>query len=212
MAQSTARRLEPGLRSVRRLTRTHGVRLLPFRASPSAWQRPSSARPALFGENAPLGPFLIPPTLELRVLGLEGLQPSRIRHFHAAILRPPFVKGRVADPVLAALLLRAEPGLVLLQDANNLFFAETASLHRLSPQLENRLTSNRGLFREARHLANSCFYAVVFRRFSLCMAHFGSGRPRSCGRFCWPWQPLPLCLVCAIRCPRTTGRTFPAPT
>jgi len=40
---------------------------------------------------------------------------------------------------------------VLLQDANDLLFAETASLHRLSPQLENRLTSNRGLFRGAGH-------------------------------------------------------------
>ncbi|MCZ4366446.1 hypothetical protein, partial [Sulfitobacter dubius] len=49
---------------------------------------------------------------------------------------------------------RAEPCLVLLQDANNLFFAETASLHLLSPQLENRLTSNRGHFRGAGH----CFY------------------------------------------------------
>jgi hypothetical protein len=42
---------------------------------------------------------------------------------------------------------------VLLQDANDLLFAETASLHRLSPQLENRLTSNRGLFRGAGHNA-----------------------------------------------------------
>ncbi|WP_323785236.1 hypothetical protein, partial [Thalassovita sp.] len=41
--------------------------------------------------------------------------------------------------------------LVLLQDADNLIFAETASLHRLSPSSENRLTSNCGLFRGARH-------------------------------------------------------------
>ncbi|RMA44165.1 hypothetical protein D9R08_04525 [Rhodophyticola porphyridii] len=34
---------------------------------------------------------------------------------------------------------------------NDLRFAETASLHRLSPQLENRLTSKRGLFRGAGH-------------------------------------------------------------
>ncbi|WP_323779653.1 hypothetical protein, partial [Thalassovita sp.] len=40
--------------------------------------------------------------------------------------------------------------LVLLQDADNLIFAETASLHRLSPSSENRLTSNCGLFRGAR--------------------------------------------------------------
>ncbi|WP_237401085.1 hypothetical protein, partial [Rhodovulum sulfidophilum] len=42
-------------------------------------------------------------------------------------------------------------GLMLLQDANDLLFAETAFPHRLSPRLENRLTSNRGLFRGARH-------------------------------------------------------------
>ncbi|MHA7877291.1 hypothetical protein, partial [Roseivivax sp.] len=40
-------------------------------------------------------------------------------------------------------------GLVLLQDANDLLFAETAFPHRLSPRLENRLTSNRGFFRGA---------------------------------------------------------------
>ncbi|WP_238841078.1 hypothetical protein, partial [Roseobacter cerasinus] len=39
--------------------------------------------------------------------------------------------------------------LVLFQNANDLFFAETASLHRLSPQLENRLTKIRGHFRGA---------------------------------------------------------------
>jgi|GEM_PF-6010562 len=53
--------------------------------------------------------------------------------------------------MLAAKLLRAKPSLMLLQNANDLFFAETASLHRLSPQLENRLTSNRGVFRGAGH-------------------------------------------------------------
>ncbi|AVL54470.1 hypothetical protein CEP88_19010 [Roseobacter denitrificans] len=40
---------------------------------------------------------------------------------------------------------------MLFQNANDLLFAETASLHRLSPQLENRLTKIRGLFRGAGH-------------------------------------------------------------
>jgi len=40
---------------------------------------------------------------------------------------------------------------VLLQDPNDLLFAETALPHRLSPRLENRLTSKRGHFRGARH-------------------------------------------------------------
>lgn len=56
---------------------------------------------------------------------------------------------RSADTMLAAELFRAQAGLVLFQDANNPLFAETASLHHLSPRLENRLTSKRGLFRGA---------------------------------------------------------------
>lgn len=42
-----------------------------------------------------------------------------------------------------------QPYLVLLQDPNDLLFPETAFPHRLSPRLENRLNSNRGLFRGA---------------------------------------------------------------
>ena len=57
---------------------------------------------------------------------------------------------RAADAVLPAQFIRPHSGLVLLQDANDLLFAETAFPHRLSPRLENRLTSNRGLFRGAR--------------------------------------------------------------
>ncbi|TMV12944.1 hypothetical protein FGK64_09110 [Arenibacterium halophilum] len=38
---------------------------------------------------------------------------------------------------------------MLLQNTNYLRFAEPRSLHRLSPQWENRLTSNRELFRGA---------------------------------------------------------------
>jgi hypothetical protein len=51
--------------------------------------------------------------------------------------------------MLSAQLLRAKTGLMLLQNANDLFFTETASLHRLSPQLENRLTKISGHFRGA---------------------------------------------------------------
>jgi hypothetical protein len=40
---------------------------------------------------------------------------------------------------------------MLLQDADNLLFAETGSLHRLSPSSENRLTLKRGDFRGSRH-------------------------------------------------------------
>ena len=51
--------------------------------------------------------------------------------------------------MLAALLLRTKPSLMFLQYPNDLFFAETASLHTLPPQLENRLTINTGHFRVA---------------------------------------------------------------
>ncbi len=58
--------------------------------------------------------------------------------------------------MLPAQILRAKPRLMLLQNANTLFFAETAPLHRLSPQLENRLTLYARLFRAAgQHLAGS---------------------------------------------------------
>jgi len=53
--------------------------------------------------------------------------------------------------MLAAQLFRTNPGLVLLQNPDNLFFAGTTSRHHLSPQLENRLTLNAGLFRRAGH-------------------------------------------------------------
>ena len=82
--------------------------------------------------------------------------------------------------MLAAQILRAEPGLVLLQYANDLFFAEPASLHRLSPQLENRLTSNRGLFRGAGQ-PNTLPYGVetrcIFQVFTLCVLRLS--RPES---------------------------------
>ncbi|WP_409359718.1 HNH endonuclease family protein [Leisingera caerulea] len=57
--------------------------------------------------------------------------------------------------MLAAQLFRAQPSLVLLQNAYDLLFAEPASFHRLSPQLENRLTSKRGHFRGARQSENN---------------------------------------------------------
>ena len=73
----------------------------------------------------------------------------RYRATHATKLGSPFVKRGIADTVLATQLLRTKPSLMLFQYSYDLFFAETASLHRLSPQLENRLTKKTGLFRGA---------------------------------------------------------------
>ena len=64
------------------------------------------------------------------------------------------VECRITDTVLAAKVLRAKSSLMLLQNANDLFFSETASVHLLSPQLENRLTSIAGLLRGAGHIAS----------------------------------------------------------
>ncbi|MBT53690.1 MAG: hypothetical protein CMF72_09875 [Mameliella sp.] len=47
---------------------------------------------------------------------------------------------------------------MLFQYPNDLFFAKTASLHLLSPQLENRLTQNTGLFRGAGHFRYWCIW------------------------------------------------------
>lgn len=59
----------------------------------------------------------------------------------------------IADPTLATQNRRAHARLMLFQSANDLRFAETAPLHRLSNRSENRRTSNRGLLRKAGHRA-----------------------------------------------------------
>jgi hypothetical protein len=56
--------------------------------------------------------------------------------------------------MLAAQLLCSKPSPVLFQNANDLFFTETASLDRLSPKLENRLTKISGHFRGASHFVS----------------------------------------------------------
>ena len=60
----------------------------------------------------------------LPVLLLERLQPLGVGHLHAAVLRPPRVERRVADPVLAAQLRSRCPGLLLLQDPDDLLLGE----------------------------------------------------------------------------------------
>lgn len=89
--------------------------------------------------------------LEPGVLRLQGLQLPRIRQVHAAILRTPFAKRGVADPVFPAKLLRPQTSLMLLQDADNLLLREPQSFYRLSPQMKNRQTPKQGLFRGAGH-------------------------------------------------------------
>ncbi len=71
--------------------------------------------------------------LELAVLLVERLQPARIRDLHAAEARAPRVERRVADAVAAADLSHRKPSRLLLQDDDDLLFAEPTFLHRPSP-------------------------------------------------------------------------------
>ncbi len=54
---------------------------------------------------------------------------------HPAVLRPPLVERRIADPVLAAQLTSRKSRMVFLQNPDNLFLAKSALPHRLSPFL-----------------------------------------------------------------------------
>src|SRR5581483_5944072 len=67
--------------------------------------------------------------LQLSILLLELLQPPCFAHVHAAVLRLPSVIARSCDPMPPAQLSRLHPGLRLLQDGDDLFFAESTLAH-----------------------------------------------------------------------------------
>ncbi len=92
-----------------------------------------------------------PQLLQLCILSFERLQTLCIGDLQSAVLPFPVVESRIADPVISAQLGRAHTRRMLLQNANKPRFAGTVSLHRLCPQVENRLTSNRGRFRGGGH-------------------------------------------------------------
>ncbi len=145
-----------GLADRSRPTHRHVFDCTPWSSSPNPQHSSSNWVPEVFSEHlfqcGDVHHLLGQHLLQLSVLAFQRLQPPRIRDLHAALLGSPFVERRVTNPVLVTKLLRAKPSLMLSQYANDLLFAETASLHLLSPQLEKRLTSNRGLFRGAGHL------------------------------------------------------------
>lgn len=63
-----------------------------------------------------------------------------LRHLHPAEMGLPLVDARVTDPVLAAQVEDRHPGLVLLQDPDDLLFREQAAPHVLVlPMGQNRL-------------------------------------------------------------------------
>jgi hypothetical protein len=121
----------------------------------SATRLACASRHTLFGENAPLGPFLIPSTRTSGVSHSKAfiwliLDASIIRQAmlasprgHPAILRPPFVERRVAPlehwftifcrsvhPVLAAKLRHRHTAFGLAQDCKNLGVAISRHLHQ----------------------------------------------------------------------------------
>ena len=69
--------------------------------------------------------------LELRILGLEVLEASRLRRLHTAELLTPGVKRRLTDTVAPTEFVRLRSGLGLVKNANDLLFGETAALHDL---------------------------------------------------------------------------------
>ena len=62
-------------------------------------------------------------------LDLQRAKTLGFRHFQTAELRLPLVEGRRADPVATAYLDRRHARLLLLQNPDNLLFAEPAALH-----------------------------------------------------------------------------------
>jgi hypothetical protein len=69
--------------------------------------------------------------LQPGVLALQPLQALGLGDLEPALLGLPVVEARLADPVLAAHVGRLHPGLVLLQNRNDLRMP--LSLHRLVP-------------------------------------------------------------------------------
>jgi hypothetical protein len=63
--------------------------------------------------------------LQLRVLGLQRLQPLGVRHVHAAVLAPPQIEARLREAALAAQLLHRQSLIGLPQEPDDLFFAES---------------------------------------------------------------------------------------
>src|SRR6185312_7585242 len=64
-----------------------------------------------------------------RVLGLQGPQPTRLGHLETAELGLPLVERRRADPMLAAQIGRWQPGLLLVQHADDLLLREPRLPH-----------------------------------------------------------------------------------
>src|SRR5258706_7471920 len=80
--------------------------------------------------------------LQLAVLVFERPQTSGIRHVETAVPPLPLIERRARDPVLAAHIRCRAPRFLLAQDADDLLFAEPATLHRPSPLWTDGLYPN----------------------------------------------------------------------
>ena len=87
--------------------------------------------------HAESGEHLLKPT----VLVLKGLRLGDHRRIHSAILRPPFVKGRVAHAMFTAQLGHRHPAFSLPQDRKDLRLRVSACLHSESPHASCRENS-----------------------------------------------------------------------
>ena len=67
--------------------------------------------------------------VQLRILSFEILEPPGIRYLHATVLRLPAIKRRLRAVVLAAKIGHRKARLGFLQNANDLFFFESLTLH-----------------------------------------------------------------------------------
>ena len=80
--------------------------------------------------------------LQTSVLVLEPFKALGLADIHTAISGFPFVERRIADAVPAAQISDGNPGLVLLQNADDLIFSEPAALHLWSYRLGQSLPQN----------------------------------------------------------------------
>src|SRR5205814_8123492 len=71
--------------------------------------------------------------LQLGVFGFEAPQPSRLADLEPTVLALPIVERRVAHAVLAAQLRDRPPGLLLLQDPDDLLLRVPRPLHPSLP-------------------------------------------------------------------------------
>ena len=70
--------------------------------------------------------------LQLGVLVLERLEPLRLRHVEAPVLGLLIVQRRLRHPILPAEVRTFRTGLLLTQNADDLLFRKTSTLHRLN--------------------------------------------------------------------------------